>query len=445
MSLTKVSYSMISGSPFNVLDFGADATGVNDSTSAFLAAQQNGKVEVVVPPGTYKLNNLTILDGVKLIGYGKSAVTIIQANSSSPAINCTSDVSVGQLKNIELSGFTVLGATGATVAAVLVAAYGPYAIWNSTFDYSAEATYRALEIQGADANNIFQCKFVVQSQNTTGTAVLINGGVYNLFDLFLTQCKSYALTDAASYNCTFLRFVTDGAWTSSSQTSVFLNPTVEDIYANTSPSQTLITLTGFNQTLINLTVILNGTASAKITNVVQTFVSTMIIEPRFLCTATNPFLSAGNYYWTLVGPGESQCINKMESVYTGSASHDLRQVTFVGNCSAFTSNSVPHGGKATQYSAPSGPINITIKNNTDCMIFEPTGTISFINVNLGDVGNVPLNGQVLTVSSTQAITTINVADGTGSGIDVSLVPNTIAANSSWSIIYNAANTKWYLA
>lgn len=38
MSLTKVSYSMISGAEVNILDFGADPTGVADSTSAIQAA-----------------------------------------------------------------------------------------------------------------------------------------------------------------------------------------------------------------------------------------------------------------------------------------------------------------------------------------------------------------------------------------------------------------------
>ncbi len=34
MSLTKVSYSMIDGAATNVLDYGADPTGVADSTTA---------------------------------------------------------------------------------------------------------------------------------------------------------------------------------------------------------------------------------------------------------------------------------------------------------------------------------------------------------------------------------------------------------------------------
>lgn len=38
MSLTKATYSMIQGAVTNVLDYGADSTGVADSTSAIQAA-----------------------------------------------------------------------------------------------------------------------------------------------------------------------------------------------------------------------------------------------------------------------------------------------------------------------------------------------------------------------------------------------------------------------
>ena len=56
MSLTKVSYSMITGSPVNVLDYGADSTGATDSRAAIQAAidaamPTNGAV--YIPNGTY--------------------------------------------------------------------------------------------------------------------------------------------------------------------------------------------------------------------------------------------------------------------------------------------------------------------------------------------------------------------------------------------------------
>ena len=54
MSLTKVTYSMILGAPVNILDYGADPTGVADSTAAFQAAINAGSV--VVPPGDYTMS-----------------------------------------------------------------------------------------------------------------------------------------------------------------------------------------------------------------------------------------------------------------------------------------------------------------------------------------------------------------------------------------------------
>jgi parallel beta-helix repeat protein len=56
MSLTKASYSMITGAPVNVLDRGADPTGVADSTSAIQSAINTGR-PVYFPSGTYKVTS----------------------------------------------------------------------------------------------------------------------------------------------------------------------------------------------------------------------------------------------------------------------------------------------------------------------------------------------------------------------------------------------------
>lgn len=60
MSLTKVSYSMITGAPVNVLDYGADPTGVADSAAAIQAAIDyavyTSKQAVYVPAGRYKIS-----------------------------------------------------------------------------------------------------------------------------------------------------------------------------------------------------------------------------------------------------------------------------------------------------------------------------------------------------------------------------------------------------
>jgi hypothetical protein len=59
MSLTKVSYSMIKGAPINVLDFGADPTGVADSTTALNNALAAGN-NIYIPSGTYKITSISM-------------------------------------------------------------------------------------------------------------------------------------------------------------------------------------------------------------------------------------------------------------------------------------------------------------------------------------------------------------------------------------------------
>jgi len=78
MSLTKVHNRMVNGAPANVLDFGADPTGVADSQPAIQAAIDSGAYSIVIPEGTYLLNSgLTIQssDAVREIN-GDGLVTL---------------------------------------------------------------------------------------------------------------------------------------------------------------------------------------------------------------------------------------------------------------------------------------------------------------------------------------------------------------------------------
>ena len=78
MSLTKATYSMIDGAVVNVLDYGADPTGLSDSTAAIqsaldYAAAQQGCV-VFFPRGTYTcagtLSFASYVVGLSLVGEG---------------------------------------------------------------------------------------------------------------------------------------------------------------------------------------------------------------------------------------------------------------------------------------------------------------------------------------------------------------------------------------
>jgi hypothetical protein len=80
MSLTKASYSMITGAPANVLDYGAVGDGVTDDSAAINLALAGGNKIVYFPPGTYYIyaedvvipSNTVIEGGFATIKYGKS-------------------------------------------------------------------------------------------------------------------------------------------------------------------------------------------------------------------------------------------------------------------------------------------------------------------------------------------------------------------------------------
>jgi len=72
MALTKASFSMITGAYFNVLDYGADPTGVASSTAAFQAAIEAAQLSarpVYIPAGFYLITDtLTVYNGTQITG-----------------------------------------------------------------------------------------------------------------------------------------------------------------------------------------------------------------------------------------------------------------------------------------------------------------------------------------------------------------------------------------
>ena len=92
MALTKATYSMIEGSPNNVLDFGADPTGSVDSTTAIAAAIANGG-QIYFHKGTYLCNIIvTSQDGIYLVGesqgqYGNEGARLVPFDNTKPVID----------------------------------------------------------------------------------------------------------------------------------------------------------------------------------------------------------------------------------------------------------------------------------------------------------------------------------------------------------------------
>jgi len=123
MSLTKVSYSMILGAPFNVLDYGADSTGATDSRAACQAAidacRTAGGGTVYFPEGQYLINGTTSADAVlngllipynssngtanRVVLQGDGRSTVLLAGSNNMNIIRFSD-SNGGVKDMSLNG-----------------------------------------------------------------------------------------------------------------------------------------------------------------------------------------------------------------------------------------------------------------------------------------------------------------------------------------------------
>jgi hypothetical protein len=90
MALTKATYSMISGAPVNVLDYGADPTGTSDSTTAInnaFTAASTTKSTVFFPPGIYKTSStINQPAGVIAQGSGGGGYTALTGESTGATI-----------------------------------------------------------------------------------------------------------------------------------------------------------------------------------------------------------------------------------------------------------------------------------------------------------------------------------------------------------------------
>lgn len=113
MSLTKVTYSMIDGSPLNVKDFGAIGDGVADDTAALNAAFSIPNKAVFLPAGTYVVSSNLRPLCAEIYGEGE-LVTIIK-----PTVAVAKVMSIGggasaptSLRDFQIDGVAAPTATG---------------------------------------------------------------------------------------------------------------------------------------------------------------------------------------------------------------------------------------------------------------------------------------------------------------------------------------------
>lgn len=120
MALTKATYSMIQGAVINVLDYGADPTGVADSTAALQTAMNLTGRMVYLPTGTYKVSATLVPSCAAIVGEGELASII------KPTAAVTTVLSIGtngprNLADFGLDGVNTSNATGILLGSSITA------------------------------------------------------------------------------------------------------------------------------------------------------------------------------------------------------------------------------------------------------------------------------------------------------------------------------------
>jgi hypothetical protein len=137
MALTKVSYSMITGAPANVKDFGAVGNGVTNDTAAFaaaIAAVASTGQSIYVPAGTYIIGSaLTSTGHLNMFGDGDKS--ILDFSAATIAGSCiTASGALTQIQNISsasIYGLTVTFASAPSLAIDDVFCIYDTDLWNS--------------------------------------------------------------------------------------------------------------------------------------------------------------------------------------------------------------------------------------------------------------------------------------------------------------------------
>jgi hypothetical protein len=176
MSLTKVSYSMITGAPVNVLDFGAVGNGVADDTTAINNAIAYVKSlplggAVYFPPGTYATGeiNATLCGSsfnqtVKLFGAGRFMTKIIP-NGIYPVILNMMGSNDMQISDLTIDSSAYTSQCAIFLARTTVSTNCNNNKFSNVFTTGSYAVASVVS-NGSESSNWFNCRF----ENSYATA-----------------------------------------------------------------------------------------------------------------------------------------------------------------------------------------------------------------------------------------------------------------------------------
>lgn len=201
MSLTKATDSMIVAGYQNILDFGADPSGVADSTAAIQAAvnaaiarPSAGTASVVrLPAGTYKITDtIRINKDIRFIGDGGDATIINLTVSSAKEAIRIEPASGGYIWFVELDGFRINCKAGSAAGdGIVVTATAPSAVSQCYLRNLQIRNFRdGITLAGITSNEVYineidNVKMVgaplVAGANDVRYGLRVSTAVYNTF------------------------------------------------------------------------------------------------------------------------------------------------------------------------------------------------------------------------------------------------------------------------
>lgn len=231
MALTKVTNSMILGSAANILDFGADPTGVTDSAPAINAALTqlgalSGGGELIIPSGTFLVNSqCRVPSNIRIRGQYNSIININPLNWTGgitkfyalfTTVNVTAPPEVGYWRigtgtltyfNIQIENLTInLNRDGAVLT--------PTQMTNSAFN--------AVRFEDAQNCSVTNCRFI-------DSMTQANHNAYTMVVFFVRSQQCYV--DGSAFERTSCLFIAESSYCG------FTNST--SIYGNTSPVESI--------------------------------------------------------------------------------------------------------------------------------------------------------------------------------------------------------------
>lgn len=453
MSLTKATYSMITGASTNVLDYGADPTGATDSTAAIaLAIAQGGCIWF--PKGVYKCNiDLSGKSGIYLLGetqgqYGVEGARLIPQDNTKPVIDIKNDCISCVVENFIIDSALDSNPTYTGIA-IQMYARNPTFVWRCAVRHVFMRGFEDGLVIDCDPNQgeIFDCDFQDLECIQISRYSFKTRGVYNRFGkLFATQCGIVGgpqpTADYAVYHdgisCYFDSVVTSGrqAWYGAGN---FVAMTMIEAIDGPGVGGSIYPAMELSGTQFNtwMKVHLTNVPAAKypigirIAGVNQT-IGDIVIEGSGGLIPTTSLLFAGGSSGTLNTASTPTKAPQPENWY------------FLGD----VTGAIDGGGPTPfpwVFKAAWDGSSFIVPDATWNLVLDPNAAPLASGILVMPQTNPPLDGQTLTISTSKTITSMQFTtqgfyyfyDGSQN------ITQSFTAGSSKSFIYRVSDFKWY--